>query len=236
MEARQVLEVGCGRGHCTIYLAATMPDASFIGVDLVERQIKAAESASALANLRNASFRVADASTLRATRTFASGSFDLIFGCEALCHMDSESTAAAFMAEAAALLRIGGRLVIVDGFRSATFDTCSAEQRTAMMLAESGFRISAMPSKALWKKLAAAQNFVLVRELDLSHEALPFWRLGWRVARVVLLVPHLIRFVMSVSVACRETAANLMSVATTAHAMRDRGAAEYGLLVFERTL
>ena len=101
------------------------------------------------------------------------------------------------------------------------------------MLAESGFRISAMPSKALWKKLAAAHGFVLIRELDLTHEALPFWVLGWRMARVVLLFPALVRPVMGLSEACRETAANLMSVATTAHAMRDRAAAEYGMLVFE---
>lgn len=234
IDAKRVLEAGCGRGHGSIVLAATMPEASFVGVDLVARQIEAAAGAAASANLTNASFHVADATKLVASDFATPGSFDLIFGIEALCHMDSDATASSFMAQATALLRVGGRLVIVDGFRSATFETCPPDQRVAMMLAESGFRIRAMPSKQLWKRLADSHGLVLVRDTDLSHEALPFWVLGWRVARVVLLFPALVRLVVHLSAACRETAANLMSVSTTAHAMRERGAAEYGVLVFER--
>ena len=101
-----------------------MPDASFLGVDLVERQLEAAEATVASARLRNVSFRVGDATQLRSAQALLAASIDLIFGCEALCHMDSESTASAFMEQAAGLIRAGGRLVLVDGFRAATFDAC----------------------------------------------------------------------------------------------------------------
>ena len=42
------------------------------------------------------------------------------------------------------------------------------------------------------------------------------------------------RWVASGSLNARETAANLLAVATTAHAFRNKGSAEYGVMVFEK--
>jgi len=93
-----------------------------------------------------------------------------------------------------------------------------------MRLAECGFRIRRMPSKAEWVQEAKDVGLHLIRNVDLTSEALPFWTIGWRLARSIL---RLVPFVRVFGVTD-----NLLSVTMTAHAMR--GAAEYGVLVFQR--
>jgi hypothetical protein len=82
--------------------------------------------------------------------------------------------------------------VIIDGFRSSNFDQASPDQQLAMRLAESGFRVQKMPSKADWVREAAEVGMKLTKELEMTNEVLPFWTLGWRVSRAVLRFPSLV--------------------------------------------
>lgn len=43
-----------------------------------------------------------------------------------------------------------------------------------MKLAECGWRIKAMPSKQQWTTLGASKGFKVVRNMDLTHEAILF--------------------------------------------------------------
>lgn len=238
VNAKNVLEIGCGRGHCSLFLAGCAPDVQFQGIDLTPRHVAVATESAKKANFGNVNFFLADATKL-AKKSAPVGvrepnSVDLIFGVEALCHIDTEDGAAAFMESASKLLRPGGRIMFFDGFRAKSFNECSENQRKAMKLAECGYRIRAMPSKQLWTELGVKHGMKVVRDVDLTHEAISFWVLGWRVARVALLFPRLVNFVLNSSAKRRETAANLLSVATTAHAMRNKGSAEYGYLVLEK--
>ena len=229
--ARSVLEIGSGRGHCSLFLAQRVPDVQFKGVDLTARHVSVALESAKNSNLKNVDFFLGDATKLSSVKP---ASVDFIFGIEALCHIDTNEGAANFMKSANKLLRKGGRIVFFDGFRAKRFNKCSANQRKAMKLAECGFKIRAMPSKKLWVDLGIQNNMKVIQDVDLTRHVLPFWILGWRVARIILLFPRLIRFVLNSSEMGRETVANLLSVATTAHAMRDKGSAEYGYLVLEK--
>ena len=225
--ARQILEVGCGRGYCTLFLAGLLPgETSLHGVDRVQRHVQLAQDACAKGGYRSVRFTHGDGTEfLSASDT----TYDLIFGVESLCHLDTPAKLRAFVAQAARRLALGGRLVVVDGFRSAGFETTASEpQRTAMRLAECGFRIRSMPSKAGWTEAATDAGLRLIRNTDLTAEALPFWTLGWRLARTLL------RLLSRTLV--RRAQDNILSVATIAHAMRDGAAAEYGVLVFQRPL
>ena len=225
--ALSVLEIGCGRGYCSLALAAAAPDVLFVGVDILESHIDEAMASARLANLSNVTFEVADA-----TNMDLGVRFDLVFGCESLCHMDSvKKRRSCFASIVQHLCCQGGHVVIVDGFRSSTFHVCSHQQRVAMLLAESGFRIRAMPSRADWKAMGHEFGFQVAREQDLTDEALPFWTMGWRMARLLLSFPSLIRWYGQGSPKRHETIGSLTSVATVAHAMRNKAAAEYGLLV-----
>ena len=78
----------------------------------------------------------------------------------------------------------------------------------------------------------------MVRDVDLTAEALPFWERRWWYVHAALRWPRLFRRAMNAAgrwTAAREEAlANVLAVATMAHALTDRSAAEYGLLVFRR--
>lgn len=224
---RRVLEVGCGKGHCTLFLAGLCRDVQFEGVDIVQRHVDAARADALRGAHTNASFSLQDFLALDEQATY-----DCIFGCESLCHMDDAAKVQAFATKAQRVLRPGGRVVIVDGFRASTFDSCSPEQRQAMLLAESGFRINKMPSVQDWKEAFAPLGFRVATDTDYTDEVLPFWTTGWRVARGVMLFPWLVRLLCRSSKR-KETLSNLVAVMFTAHAMSS-GAAHYGMLVLER--
>jgi SAM-dependent methyltransferase len=223
----KVLEVGCGRGYCSLYLAGCFPETLFVGVDVVDRHVEVATQAAKDGGYRNVEFRQQDI----LEGGGGGEKYGLIFGVESLCYMDSTEKRQGFMLKSAASLKQRGCVVIVDGFRTASFDTRPVDVQVAMCLAERGFRIQSMPSKDDWINAAMLSGLCLVKDIDLTEEALPFWTLGWRLARSILYTfPYFVRWLIS---AKPETAANLLAVATTAFAMRG-GAAEYGVLVFRK--
>ena len=60
LQGCRVLELGCGNGANLIPMAATMRDATFLGIDLSPRHIETAKQFAADAGLTNIEFRVAD--------------------------------------------------------------------------------------------------------------------------------------------------------------------------------
>lgn len=228
VNAKNVVEVGFGRGYCTFYLAGLLSDVNFYGIDLTPRHVTVASETATKNKYRNTYFLEGDASLLEDVPSRV----DLIFGVESLCHMDSIYTMKLFLLNVKKRLNDGGRLVIIDGFRSNDFVSAPEDYKQVMELCETGYRINQMPSKQLWIEEAFKVGLTLHTDLDLSFEALPFWELGWRFAHTALKFPWLIRYIANSTPFRVETASNLLSVATTAHALRV-GTAEYGMLVFE---
>ena len=201
---KTVLEVGSGRGCCTMHLATNAPGIAFHGVDLVQRHVQV----SAVAAPENCTFFLADV----ADHSYEP-QYDLIFGVESMCHIGD-------LAFTRSLLRPGGRLVIIDGFRGTG--------GVAMDMAEAGFRINdRMPTKDEWITLADPHGLRLIDNLDLTKNALPFWTLGWSVARIVA------RF-LPLQFLPVHSAANLLAVCAVAQALR-RKEAKYGMLVFVKS-
>jgi SAM-dependent methyltransferase len=223
VNATHVLEIGCGKGHSRV-LAQMMPSVQFTGIDMVKRHIDIAKSRA----VANVEYFHADAT--KNLSWLGEGKFQVIFGVESLCHMDSKEAREGFMRQVKTLLAPGGRLVIVDGFRSKNFADASPDQQMAMMLAERGFSIARMPSKADW--IEAGQGLVhFASTVDLTDDALQYWTLGWRVARFLLCFPLVLYYFSQKSLARKCSLMNVLSAATVAHAMRDSAAAEYGVLV-----
>lgn len=224
----RVLEVGCGRGADLVALAAINPTVAFLGLDLLEGHVAAARATAARAGVANVAFLVADA------RTFVPDApFDVVFGCESLCHMAS----ARFLRHVVRRLlppEGGGRLVMVDAFRSPTFhhrDRLPA--RMALQRAEAAFQIAAMPSRRWWYHQAAAVGLRPVGWQDLTAAALPFWESArWAALLLRTVVPAcLVRWYAGSAPWRASTANNLRAAESVAMALRGRAAAEYGLLV-----
>lgn len=230
-----VLEIGFGKGSNAVFLNAVKPaGVKFFGVDVVPAHVRCAEACAARAGFGDddIAFHLGDASDL--PPAIAANTYDLIFGIESFCNLDTDERVKAFLDFAAEHVRVGGKIVIVDGFRADDFDARPANVRRAMELAESGFRLRRMPSKATWKRLSASA-FVVREDIELTHEALPFWTKGWRLAHTILrFAPGLVRAYAKKGGVRTETFANLVSVSMTAYAM-GLGSAEYGVLVLEKT-
>jgi ubiquinone/menaquinone biosynthesis C-methylase UbiE len=230
--AQNVLEVGCGQGFCTLFLAKLCPEIAFHAIDIVPRHIEIAKLNLQHSESNNADFSLCDATDLDSLHD---NTFDLIFSVEALCHLDTPKQRRDFLTQAYSRLSKQGRIVIIDGFRSPNYENSSTEQQLAMQLAEAGFRIRQMCSKKQWIQLATDLNFTLLEDRDLTAEVLPFWRQGWRIAHFVLKFASVLRWIDWTQPKLRESAASFLSIATTAHALRKRGTAEYGMLILQKT-
>ena len=227
----KVLEFGCGRGFCTLAMAALAPRVQFLGVDATSAHIRTARSAAGGASYANSQFVHGDGTcVLRST-----AGLDGVFAVEALCHLRGSKERRRFLWTVGQNLRPGARLVMLDGFRTDGFAACDENTQTALEIAERGMHIFPLSTPREWIDTAETVGLGLVLEQDCTQRVLPFWRVGWRVARTLLPLARLLTAVSGGSGRGVHSVGNLLAAATTAHAMQE-GAATYRLLVFERVV
>lgn len=113
-----VLEIGCGTGRNLIALAKRYPAARFYGIDISAEMLKSAKAAIARHGVYDR-IRLAEADALRLDprELFSRADFDRIFFSYTLSMIPDWAGA---LAQAASLLKPGGRLQIVD------FGACEA--------------------------------------------------------------------------------------------------------------
>lgn len=103
----QVLDIGCGFGATIGQLQGLFPKARFTGIGKEAVQLEAAKMACPKADFMQSDFQA---------MPFAASRFDAAFAIESACFAEGESKEK-LLAEAARVLRPGGVLVMVDGFR-----------------------------------------------------------------------------------------------------------------------
>jgi ubiquinone/menaquinone biosynthesis C-methylase UbiE len=104
LNGRQVLELGCGRGDFSIWLAGRYPQAQVTGVDFSEAAIATAERRAA-EHESNARFKIEDAEAL----SFSASSFDYVISCECMEHVPHPELMAQ---EIHRVLRPGGQFIL----------------------------------------------------------------------------------------------------------------------------
>ncbi|MFN7989257.1 MAG: class I SAM-dependent methyltransferase [Thermoanaerobaculia bacterium] len=102
-ESARVLELGCAEGGNLLPMALASPGATFLGVDLSERQVAAGERRRAALGLPNVSLRVADVATFEA----GAGSCDYVVA-HGLFSWVPEPVAGALLALVGRVLAPGG--------------------------------------------------------------------------------------------------------------------------------
>ena len=108
----QLLDVGCGPGTITCGLAGLVAPGTTIGVDIGQSEVDKAAQLAEEKGLQNITFKVADSVNL----PFDDGSFDRVFSCAMLEHMDDPNSA---LSEIKRVLRPGGIVGLKGGMRSA---------------------------------------------------------------------------------------------------------------------
>jgi SAM-dependent methyltransferase len=159
-----ILELACGNGFNLELLAARNPQRSFVGIDLVESQIRRAGAA--LASHPNASVHVGDFQAL----DFPADSFDCVFVVESFCHATDLPLA---FQEVRRVLRPGGRFVVIDGWRTALYGDAPDVVRAMAANVELAMAVSAAVPADQWDAAAVEHGFAIVEELDLSSAIKP---------------------------------------------------------------
>lgn len=178
---RTVIELGCGEGFNTLYLARRHPDITFIGYDLLPEHVATANRSAA--TTPNASFETGDYQAL----PLATATADLMFTVESVCHATDRP---ALFAEVTRGLRPGGSILLIEQLRADGFAEVDAHTRHMCEVVEALLHYPPpLPSAAQWADVAAAVGMAHRDTRDLTPAALPRLRLMARVGERALLRP-----------------------------------------------
>ena len=170
-QAEDILDVGCGVGGSTLYLAAKL-NANATGITLSPVQAKrATQRARELGFSARTNFQVADAQEM----PFADNSYDLIWSLESGEHMLDKTK---FIQECYRVLRPGGKLIVVTWCHR-PIDRLPLTTEEKKHLAEI-YRVYHLPYViSLPEYEAIARNISLnnIRTADWSQAVAPFWNL-----------------------------------------------------------
>ncbi len=106
----KILDAGCGVGAVSIWLAKRYSDIEVTGINISKMQIDKASSFAKKFGVEN---RVEFLERDFLNTSFADESFDVVFAIESVCHTEDKKD---FIKEAYRILKVGGKLVIIDGF------------------------------------------------------------------------------------------------------------------------
>lgn len=154
----RVLDVACGRGKSSYYLAGVNPGTEVEGIDLLPENVATARTL--YAHEKGLAYQVGDAMAL----PFAPASFDKLFCLEAAFHFPDR---ARFLTEAARVLKPGGRAVVVDFmWKQADRQALLADPRTKIVQKVWGWED--FSSLAEYRTAAEAAGFVVTAVNDWS--------------------------------------------------------------------
>jgi len=120
-----VLDVGCGIGGTSRYIAKRYPDAQVTGITISPEQQQRATALAAERGVTNAKFELCDALDMK----YADNSFDLVWACESGEHMPDKEQ---YVKEMARVLKPGGRIVIATWCQRETPPAFSDQERKTL--------------------------------------------------------------------------------------------------------
>ena len=109
-EPKQILDAGCGMGTTSLQLARKYPKVTFTGVTLAQNEVLLAKKYSKRLDIKNVNFL--KRSFLKTG--FSDNCFDGVFALESFSYTNNKKE---FVNEMYRILKPGGKLVIIDGFR-----------------------------------------------------------------------------------------------------------------------
>jgi tocopherol O-methyltransferase len=170
-EAQQILDVGCGIGGSSLYLAEKF-HASATGITLSPVQANRAIARAEAAGLSSrTAFQVADALNM----PFADQSFDLVWSLESGEHMPDKQK---FLQECYRVLKPGGKLIMVTWCHRPTDAPSQPLTADEQKHLEKIYRVYCLPyviSLPEYEAIAQQLQFQHIHTADWSTAVAPFW-------------------------------------------------------------
>jgi tocopherol O-methyltransferase len=170
-QATQILDVGCGIGGSSLYLAEKF-NAHATGITLSPVQASRATERSQAAGLGDrTSFQVADALSM----PFANDSFDLVWTLESGEHMPDKQQ---FLRECHRVLKPGGTLLMATWCNRPTAPPDAPLTADEQKHLEDIYRVYCLPyvvSLPEYEAIAQSLSFQSIRTADWSTAVAPFW-------------------------------------------------------------
>ena len=170
-EDLQILDVGCGIGGTSRYLAKALPKSNVVGITLSEAQQERATSLAKERKIPNAAFQVMDALNM----TFPDNSFDVVWGCESGEHMPDKEK---YIQEMTRVLRPGGKLVVATWCqRDNATQSFTAEENRALDFLYSEWSHPYFISIPDYRKIMQATNLLTdITTDDWTTNTIASWR------------------------------------------------------------
>lgn len=181
---QSILELGCGKGFNSAYLAERNNDVTFTGIDLTKKHLQYAQKRAR--SKSNLSFVRADYHTT----PFEDQQFNNIFVLEAACY---SKTPEVLFQEMLRVLKPGGRFILYEGFRKVQFNELSDIQKFAATLVEKTMAVNLGYDVDQWLNMAKKAGFEVEEAADLSKYILPNLKRFHRLALRFLSKPTLAR-------------------------------------------
>lgn len=167
---KRILDVGCGIGGTSRFLAQTFPDAEVIGITLSPQQVERATELAKEAGLTNVKFAVVNALDM----SFADDTFDLVWGCESGEHMPDKKK---YVEEMTRVLAPGGNLVIAVWCERDPVPPFTNEERTTLKFVYEEWSHPYFISISAFDRLLKETGSLEVVETDdWTERTLPSWR------------------------------------------------------------
>ena len=163
-EIKNVLELGCGKGFNSIYLARKNPDVKFIGIDVTDEHLLTANIKSQI--FENIEFSYGDFHDL----DFHDSSFDLIFELESICHA---SDMRKVLSEIYRVLKPCGQFILYEGFKEEGYENLSESLKKAAILTEKSMAVNDFEKIDNWLKIASEVGFKVKIISELSEAIMP---------------------------------------------------------------
>lgn len=153
-EIKNVLELGCGKGFNSIYLATKYPNVQFKGIDITSEHLQMASNKSKVTD--NLDFQYGD---FNAKLDFQDDSFDLIFAIEAFCYANDIKQA---LSEVYRILKPKGQFFLYDAYKGEGFNNLPENLKTAAMLTEKSMAVNYFEQIDIWTAIATEVGFKVV--------------------------------------------------------------------------
>lgn len=169
-----VLELGCGKGFNSNFLAKKNISSQFLGIDISKKHLSYAKKRAE--KLENLDFNYGDFHSLN----FENNTFDLVFELEAVCHSNNHKKV---LEEVQRVLKPGGKFILYEGFRAADFQNLSTNQKKAGALVEKTMAVNKGHDILDWIEIAKSVGFSVTQNDDISIGIMPNLKRFHRLAK-----------------------------------------------------